>query len=395
MSISPFNLDPIVLAAHVAKAYNSTHHLAYAHLSPTLKVLQTSPNFLSLLRTPGLDVIGQPIANVLWEFVGAEEILMDVLHGMTPHYQLNQVHREQPDGSLSYLSFQVTAVRPRDPSSGLLLLVEDTTAYGRLQQALVQDRNELRLLKQQLEQANKELTELNQLKSLFLSMAAHDLQTPLTAIFGYADLLLSSIPHASVEQQQDFLETIRAQANRLSRLVTDLLDLDQIEQGTLNIVPMECLLNELVTEVSDVVRVEAHQRQITMEVDLPAEPVLLWADPDKLRQILYNLVGNALKYTLSGGFVHIRVSQEQESITLIVADSGLGMSETQLANLFTLYYRTEEATNRRIKGKGLGLYIVKSLVEAHYGRISLTSQPQQGTTFTITLPKKAGFPTNA
>lgn len=391
MSISPFNLDPIVLAAHVAKAYNSTHQLAYAHLSPTLKVLQTSPNFLSLLHTPGIEVIGQPIANVLWEFVGADDILKDVLHGIQPDYQLDQVHREQADGSLSYLSFRVSAVREQDPSSGLLLLIEDTTEHGRLQQDLVQDRNELRLLQKKLEQANIDLVELNQLKSLFLSMAAHDLQTPLTAIFGYADLLLAGVADGSKEQQQDFLETIRAQANRLSRLVTDFLDLDQIEQGTLNIIPMECLLNELITEVLAVVSVEAQQREISLKLDLPEEPLLLWADPDKLQQVLYNLTGNALKYTMSGGSIRIEASQTPDSVTFSIADSGLGMSEAQLANLFTLYYRTEEATELRIKGKGLGLYIVKSLVEAHNGRVHVTSEPNRGTTFTVVLPKGTDF----
>ncbi len=387
MSISPFNLDPIVLAAHVAKAYNNTHHLAYAHLSPDLKVLQTSPNFLSLLHTPGIQVVGQPIANVLWEFVGADDILNDVLHGIQPTYQLDQVHREQADGSLSYLSFRASAIREQDPSSGLLLLIEDTTEYGRLQQDLVQDRNELRLLQKKLEQANIDLVELNQLKSLFLSMAAHDLQTPLTAIFGYADLLLNGIADGSKKQQQDFLETIRAQANRLSRLVTDFLDLDQIEQGTLNIVPMECLLTDLITEVAGVVAVEAQQRDISLELDLPDEPLLLWADPDKLQQVLYNLTGNALKYTMSGGSIRIAAHQNQDTITFSITDSGLGMSEAQLANLFTLYYRTEEATERRIKGKGLGLYIVKSLVEAHNGRVHVTSEPNKGTTFTVVLPR--------
>ena len=377
MSISPFNLDPIVLAAHVAKAYNNTHQLAYAHLSPELLVLQTSPNFLSLLHTPGIEVVGQPIANVLWEFVGADDVLKDVLHGVLPIYQLDQVHREQADGSLSYLSFRVSAIREQDPSSGLLLLIDDTTVYGRLQQDLVQDRNELRLLQTKLEQANIDLVELNQLKSLFLSMAAHDLQTPLTAIFGYADLLLAGVADGSKKQQQDFLETIRAQANRLSRLVTDFLDLDQLEQGTLNIIPMECLLNELITEVANVVSVEAQQRDISLELDLP----------DELQQVLYNLTGNALKYTMSGGSIRITASQSQDSVTFSITDSGLGMSEAQLANLFTLYYRTEEATELRIKGKGLGLYIVKSLVEAHDGRVSVTSEPNKGTTFTVLLPK--------
>ena len=391
MSISPFNLDPIVLAAHVAKAYNSTHQLAYAHLSPELKVLQISPNFLSLLHTPGIEVVGQPIANVLWEFVGAENVLNDVLHGMQPNYQLDQVHREQKDGTLSYLSFRVSAVRQYDPSSGLLLLIEDTTEYGRLQQDLVQDRNELRLLQKKLEQANKELTELNQMKSLFLSMAAHDLQTPLTAIFGYSDLLLNGIGASSPEQQEEFLETIRAQANRLSRLVTDFLDLDQIEQGTLDIVPMECLLNEIITEVVNVVRIEAQMRDITLDLELPSEPLLLMADPDKLHQVLYNLIGNALKYTMSGGSIRIETSQAIEEISIAISDSGLGMSQEQLSNLFTLYYRTEEATQRRIKGKGLGLYIVKSLVEAHNGRIEVTSEPNVGTTFTVVLPKGADF----
>lgn len=388
MTQLPIDLDGVRLAARVAQVYGGIRRLAYAHIAPDLTIVQVSANFGRVLQVTPETLPGQPVTAVLWELVGSEDTLQQVLTGALPRYRLEHVNREQPDGSVTYLTFQVAPLPDRQ-LTGLLLLVEDSTENGRLQHQLTQDRNELRLLQQQLAQANAELQQLSRLKSLFLSVAAHELRTPLTAIFGYADLLLTSVGDEPTTTHREFLEIIRAQANRLSRLTRDILDLDQIEQGRLTIQPAVTDLNGLVAEVATVMRVEAEKRHIDLHVTLPDPPALLWAEADRILQILYNLMSNALKYTLTGGAIQLEVMADTESVTIRVQDSGLGMTPAQLAQLFQLYYRTEEAQASQIQGSGLGLYIVKMLTEAHNGRITVESEPQAGTTFICTFPSLA------
>jgi signal transduction histidine kinase len=380
----PSEIQPDMLAAWALKA---SHRLAFAQLAPNLTILQTSPNFDSLLSMPDANLVGALVTEALWEFMGMEEVLLSILQGEPPSFQLQNINREQPDGQIVYLTFLVTPLDDNRPEEGLLLLVEDTSDYGHLYRELVQDRNELRLLQDRLAIANDDLKKLNKMKSLFLSIAAHDLRSPLSAISGYADLLLDSEMDELTIQQQEFLSIIRAQANRMSRLTFDLLSLDQIERGQLRVMPVTCNVCELIQEVITVSRVEAVMRGITLQLEFPDIPLDVWAEPDRVLQILYNLLGNALKYTRSGGVVSVRATEEKDEVCLEFSDSGPGMTSEQLGSLFKLYYRTEDAQRSQIKGTGLGLFIVKSLVDAHQGRIAVESTLNIGTTFTVWLPK--------
>ncbi len=386
MSVPPADFDPIMLAAHAARAMSQAHRMAYAHLAPDLTIVQTSSNFPFLLESQTGQIIGLPVTEILWEFVGAEAALHDILRGEIPLLRLEQVNRGQGEAML-YLNFQVTPLDAFQPDRGLLLLVEDETAYGRLQQTLVQDRNELRLLKRKLTSANDELRRLNRLKSLFLSMSAHDLRAPLTSIGGYASLLLEIMSDAPADTLK-YLGIILSQSEQMNRIISDFLDLDKLEQGLLSLHLESCDLNQIIARVSAAMQVVADSRQIAIALALPSPPLYIWADPDKLYRIIYNLVSNAVKYTPRNGRVHIEARQSDEQITLQVSDNGHGMSEEQLDNLFQLYYRTENARKSKTKGTGLGLYIVKMLVEAHQGRITVASKPGAGSIFTVTLPRQ-------
>ncbi|MCP4423188.1 MAG: hypothetical protein GY803_01715 [Chloroflexi bacterium] len=386
MSLSPAKFKRIELAARAARAISQFRQMAYAQLAPDLTVTQVSPNFSALLPDLAEEIIGQPIADLLWEFVGAEETLGDILRGDAPVFRLEQVSRGGAPSAPIYLSFQVAPLDENQPGRGLLLLVEDGSEYGRLQQSLVQDRNELRLLQRQLTQANEELHDLNRLKSLFLSMSAHDLRTPLASVSGYASLILDRIPEGTPPKIRQYLEIVLSQSDRMNRLISDFLDLDQIEQGCLAIKPEACDLNEIIGDVTAVMKINADSRQIVMETNLPNPPLRLWVDREKLFRIIYNLVGNAVKYTQRGGRVWVRVKQEEAEVAIQIADNGPGMTAEQVSQLFQLYYRTDDARRSKTKGTGLGLYIVKALTEAHQGRIQVASQPGQGSTFTVYLP---------
>jgi signal transduction histidine kinase len=388
MPLSAIDRDPIVLAARVAQAISATYQMAYAQLAPDLTVVQHSSNFPSLLPDVAQEIVGQPITDLLWELVGMEETVGEILQGRQAAHRLEHVNRELADGSTAYLNFLVLPLEANDPGRGLLLMVENETGYGRLQQSLVQDRNELRLVKQQLTEANEELKRLDRLKTLFLSMAAHDLRTPLTSISGYASLVLDILPGDITPSIPNYLTIVTHQAGRLNGLISDFLDLDQIEEGRLTLEPEPLDFGGIVEEVASVMQINADNRETALETLLPEKPLIIWADRDKLYRVVYNLVGNAIKYTPRQGRVKVQVESDGDRVVLRVTDNGRGLTPEQLANLFQLYYRTEDTPNSKSQGTGLGLYIVKMLVEAHQGRVEVASQLGQGATFTVILPQQ-------
>ena len=391
MPASP-NVDPMILAACAAKTYNANRLMAYAQLSPDLTILQVSPNFAEMAPAQPLaeaEIINQPLAEVLWEFVGVSEALHDVLAGNVAQFRLEHVNREQPDGSMNYLSFVVYALEQETKQSGLLLLVEDTTEYGRLHHELVQDRNELRLTQQKLADTNEELIKLNRMKSLFLTMAAHDLRTPLSAIHGYSDMLLDGVVPLNSDKSLGYINVIHQQSARLNQLIDDIVDLDMIEQGKLILNPSPCNINELISETITAFKFHLERRSITVQDERSPNPITVLADSEKMLRVFYNLIGNAIKYIPKSGQITLTTQELADKIIIKIKDNGPGMSEEQQNRLFTLYYRTKEAEASTVRGSGLGLFIVKTIVEAHQGQISVDSQLNQGSTFTIQLPAAA------
>jgi signal transduction histidine kinase len=377
--------DSVALATRVLKTFMDSGRLAYAEITPDLTIAQASANLPTLLDRPGSDLQGWLLTDFLWEFVGSESALTEIMAGKAGDLRLEYVQIPRQDGSTGYCSFQVRPVDRAVPGRGLLLLVEDVTPSGEMQQSLVQDRNELRLVKRELARANEELHRLNQLKSLFLSMAAHDIRTPLTSVRGYSNLLLSQSSLMPAEHAR-LLRIIAVQSQRLNRLISDMLDVGRIEQDRLDVKPADCDLNQIIRDVVDSVEAYALDQQKVIHVTVPEEPLILWADPEAIWRVLYNLISNAIKYTKAGADIRIVARSCADKTVLEVSDNGVGMSEAQVANLFQLYYRTEEATHSEVSGTGIGLFIVKTLVEAHGGHIDVDSRVDKGSTFTISLP---------
>ncbi len=197
--------------------------VSYAILDQGLHFIQTSPGFESLLGMQTRQVQGTHLTDVLYEFVGVEEHIQAIFDGKTDRFLFDNINRQLPDGENRYLSFQIARSMDSPASRNLLLIVDDRSDVSRLQQNLIQDRNDLRLARRKLTAMNEELARLNRLKSLFLSMAAHDLRTPLSSIQGYAELLREEL--AQDRHHQDLFDVILSQAYRLQQLINDLLDL--------------------------------------------------------------------------------------------------------------------------------------------------------------------------
>jgi signal transduction histidine kinase len=231
---------------------------------------------------------------------------------------------------------------------------------------------------------NEQLLELDKLKDEFVALVSHELRTPLTSIRGYVELLLED-PNTPLEERQNFLGVIDRNSDRLLVLVNDLLVMAQIEAGKLELIYGEVELVPLAEECVAAAKPVAEDRQIEVKVDVRATPTLS-ADRPRLAQVLDNLLSNALKFTPPGGEVEIRVDANEDTASLEVSDTGLGISADDQQHLFSSFFRTSSANAAAVPGTGLGLAISKGLVEAHGGQISVQSEEGHGSTFRIELP---------
>src|SRR5581483_1507437 len=239
------------------------------------------------------------------------------------------------------------------------------------------------------ERAHQAALEATRAKSAFLANMSHEIRTPMTAILGYAELL--SDPEASAHDREAYVETIRLNGEHLLRLVNDILDLSRIEAGRMPLERVDCSPAQLVTEVVSSMRVRADSKKLRLELGYAGPiPERIQADPTRLRQILMNLVGNAIKFTEQGG-VHVTVGLVSgadgtgATLRFAVADTGIGITREQQERLFVPFGQADPSTTRRFGGSGLGLAISKRLANMLGGDIAVESTPGVGSTFTLSL----------
>ncbi len=244
--------------------------------------------------------------------------------------------------------------------------------------------NELMAMQRELARKNAELARLNDLKNQFLGMAAHDLRNPLSIVLSYSEFLLESASALGTEQQH-LLSQIHHLSRFMVRLVNDLLDVTAIESGQLLLDLWSADLTVLVRDNVGRNRLLASRKGIEIDlevVDLP--PTLL--DATKIEQVLDNLISNALKFSPPGSRVRVELARQDNQARLSVQDQGPGISPQDQERLFKPFQRTRDQSTGGEKSTGLGLVIVKQIVEGHGGRIELSSQVGQGSMFTVYLP---------
>jgi PAS domain S-box-containing protein len=226
--------------------------------------------------------------------------------------------------------------------------------------------------------------ELDQMKSQLLATVSHELRTPLASIKGFATTLLRDDVVWDEESRREFLSIIDQESDRLSELIGNLLDMSRIEAGTLRMEPEPTDLRSIVQET--IAEFQVITREHDFEAHLPPSVPRVWADPRRVRQVLRNLVENAVKYSPQKGSVVITLETDGDSVQLSVSDQGLGIEHQHLAHVFERFYQVDTASTRSVGGTGLGLSICKAIVEAHHGRIWAESQVGVGSTFHFTLP---------
>jgi two-component system phosphate regulon sensor histidine kinase PhoR len=234
----------------------------------------------------------------------------------------------------------------------------------------------------------RDVTELRQTERLRRELTAnvsHELRTPLTSIKGFAETLLDGAMRDEVTARR-FLTIINSEADRLVKLVDDLLDLSLLESKRLTLDPRPVDLGGLVARTVDKLRPLAEDLRLTLVQSAPPG-IVVFADEDRLEQVLTNLVDNALKYTPPGGRIEVQLAAVNGEVEVAVHDTGRGIGPEDLPHVFERFYRSDRSRTRSSGGTGLGLAIAKHIVEAHGGRISVSSRPNEGTTFTVRMPR--------
>ena len=227
------------------------------------------------------------------------------------------------------------------------------------------------------------LKELDRMKSEFVSTVSHDLRSPLTSVRGYAELVAMLGPVTA--EQRGIIERIGRAVTQMNGLIDDLLDLGKIEAG-IDMPKEPCVLETIVRDVVDAQSGNAQQKEIELQTDIARGLPPVLGNAGRLRQVVVNLVDNAIKYTRAGGKVRVHLRQQGAGLILVVSDTGIGIAPNDQEQLFQKFYRVQTPETDGISGTGLGLAIVRSIVEQHGGRIGVQSEAGQGSIFAVTLP---------
>lgn len=250
-------------------------------------------------------------------------------------------------------------------------------------------RYELDLNRKKLEESNQKLLELDQIKSRFFANISHELRTPLTLLIAPLENLMQRFGRALDEETRGTLQTMHANGMRLLKLINDLLELVRLESGRMEVKHEPLAVTEFVKGLASAARQVADDRRLKLETYVDPQLGAVLGDRDKLEKILLNLVFNALKFTPAGGKVEVRAERQGADFVITVADTGMGISEKNLPHVFDRFWQADGSSKRKYQGVGIGLALVKELVEIQDGTVSVTSQEGKGTTFAIRLPYQA------
>jgi len=266
--------------------------------------------------------------------------------------------------------------------------IENTRLYQEMQAQLkrIEDQNA------ELEDANVQIKEVSRLKSEFLANMSHELRTPLNSILGFSEILKDNLAGVLSEQQRvESLEAIHASGEHLLQLINDVLDMSKIEAGRMDLVLEEFVVDSAFREVLTVVKSLAGRKGIELSFLIEPEDLAIYADKGKVKQILYNLLSNAIKFTPEAGAIAVeaRLRKQAQDIMVTVTDSGVGIPAEHIDKIWGEFYMIQ-GEHQKQKGTGLGLALVKRLVELHGGTITVTSKDGRGSIFAFTVPLQAG-----
>ena len=284
---------------------------------------------------------------------------------------------------ISLLGMLIVAKKLIDPITALTLATKKVGEERFTGTLDIHRRDEIGQLAKSFQQMTEKLSENDRIRKEFISDVSHDFQSPLLNIKGYSDLLLDE--NLSVEQRKNYAKVIQTETDRLSLLTKQLLLLTSLDQLSSPLEVTTFSLDEQLKEVIRKYRWLLEEKDITLSMDL--DEVHIMGDPAFLEKVWENLLSNALKYTPTEGMIDMNLTEQQDHVTVVVQDTGIGMNDKELARIFDRFYRADDSRTQETSGTGLGLPIVQQVVKLHKGEIHVASSKGGGTTFTVTLPK--------
>lgn len=386
------NVDELLTRLELAEAARrqAEHRLENLHSAfnqaPALVVIQEGPeHFCTFANTlyrsvfGGRDMEGKKLIDAAPELRGQDviSIMDDVYRSGVPQvfYEVKVAISRKNDGVMEegYFTYVQQPVRnAQGQVTGLITVGFEVTDH-----VLARHKNEH--LVETLQQADK-------LKDQFLGIVSHELRTPLNAIQGFGSILADGVAGELSAEQLHYVHKMLDSSDVLLGLVDELLDVSRIQAGKFTLERHAVAVPALVKEALGERGTMALQKGLSLINDVPAALPMVDADPRRVRQMLHNLLTNAIKYTPEGGTIALSACVEGGAVRLAVSDTGIGLAEEQVSRAFEAFTQVDMSNTRKVGGVGLGLYIVKSLVEAHGGEVGVESELGRGSTFWFTLP---------
>jgi signal transduction histidine kinase len=376
------------LVRHLASALG----VRYALVTERLETVAPSARALAFWQGEGFgdsfdyDLKGHPCEHVYQTSIcqypeGVRETFPGDSHleALRAESYLGIALRDGAGDALGHLAVLDDKPMPDDPRRVSIVRIFAARAGAELQRMRAEA--ELRSAKEAAEAASRT-------KSTFLANMSHELRTPLNSIIGMSDVLLEKYFGPLASKQEEYLRDIRESGHHLLSLINDILDLSKVEAGHSPLELCEVRLKDLIEGALAVVREQALRHRIALSCDVDERLPLLVADARKLRQVAYNLLANALKFTPEGGRVGVEAHPEGEGVRVTVWDTGIGISAADQERVFRAFEQAESSMTRKYEGTGLGLALVKRYVEQHGGQVSVDSTPGKGSRLSFTLPRR-------
>lgn len=313
-------------------------------------------------------------------------VLKDVLVANASVLTQNVSAEQSIDGTPANVQLAVPIQQDGRPIGLITLETQHANEIGREDVAFVERLADRAAVAIENARLYEEIQAANNAKSEFVSLVAHELRVPMTSIKGYTDLMNSGMAGPLSDMQKEFLTVIKRNLERMSSLIRDLSDINRIESGRMKFEFQDFDLQPVIEDVVGSLRERFEARNQTLTVEMAGKLPLVHADPTRIAQVIANLVSNANKYTPDGGQIVVRVEQGEGVTAVSVQDNGIGISAEDQAQLFTQFFRSEDQKVRDQQGWGLGLSIVRKMVEAQNGEIQFESALGKGSTFTFTIP---------
>ena len=354
---------------------------AIVFVYPTGAVTYVNPSFLNMW---GYDSEKEILGKSAVKFWHKKELYMEVMEAtFNKGGWVGELVAEKSDGALFDTQLSANAVKDEEKNPICMMAsFIDITARKKIEE-------KFRKSQMRIEQQNIQLKKLDKLKSNFLNITSHEIRTPMCSMKGYVQMLLKKTLGDVTEEQKRGLMVILRNVDRLDNLIQDILDISRLESGTMKFITEITDINKMIGEVAETMRLSADLKHVQIDEEMEDKLPELVIDQERIKQVLINIVNNAIKFSPDGTVIIIRAKKEEENVLFEVQDFGRGIPGDKQKKIFETFYQVDYSMDRTFGGAGLGLAISRGIVLAHGGSIWVESKLGKGSTFGFTLPVKS------